>query len=70
MIQTRSIAPAGPFSYAEGDHQQYLVKNPFGYGPANGTGVSCPVGRFTDIRCQFSGNAAAFAGFTGDPSRG
>ena len=26
-------------------HQQYLVKNPYGYCP-DGTGVSCPVGLF------------------------
>jgi hypothetical protein len=27
-------------------HQQYLAdtKNPYGYGPDHGTGVSCPVG--------------------------
>jgi peptide-methionine (S)-S-oxide reductase len=29
---------------AEGYHQQYLDKNPFGYCGAGGTGVSCPVG--------------------------
>ena len=42
-----TIAPAGPFYYAEGYHQQYLVKNPYGYCPDNGTGVSCPVGLFS-----------------------
>ena len=41
---TTEIAPAGPFYYAEGYHQQYLAKNPHGYCPDNGTGVSCPVG--------------------------
>jgi peptide-methionine (S)-S-oxide reductase len=41
---TTEIAPAGPFYYAEGYHQQYLKKNPFGYCPDHGTGVSCPIG--------------------------
>ena len=41
---TTEIAPAGPFSYAEGYHQQYLAKNPNGYCGLGGTGVSCPVG--------------------------
>jgi peptide-methionine (S)-S-oxide reductase len=43
---TTDIAPAGPFYYAEGYHQQYLAKNPAGYCPDHGTGVSCPVGLF------------------------
>jgi peptide-methionine (S)-S-oxide reductase len=38
------IAPAGPFYYAEDYHQQYLEKNPRGYCPDHGTGVSCPIG--------------------------
>ena len=38
------IAPAGPFYYAEGYHQQYLAKNPDGYCPDHGTGVACPIG--------------------------
>ncbi len=41
---TTEIAPAGPFWYAEGYHQQYLHKNPGGYCGIGGTGVSCPVG--------------------------
>ncbi|MFE2956535.1 peptide-methionine (S)-S-oxide reductase MsrA [Nocardia tengchongensis] len=32
------------FFYAEGYHQQYLAKNPGGYCPDHGTGVSCPIG--------------------------
>ena len=43
MIVTE-IAPAGPFYYAEDYHQQYLDKNPRGYCPDHGTGVSCPIG--------------------------
>jgi peptide-methionine (S)-S-oxide reductase len=41
---TTEIAPAGPFYYAEGYHQQYLDKHPGGYCGLGGTGVSCPVG--------------------------
>jgi peptide-methionine (S)-S-oxide reductase len=41
---TTQIAPAGPFYYAEGYHQQYLQKVPNGYCGLGGTGVSCPVG--------------------------
>jgi peptide-methionine (S)-S-oxide reductase len=41
---TTELAPAGPFYYAEGYHQQYLAKNPNGYCGLGGTGVSCPVG--------------------------
>jgi peptide-methionine (S)-S-oxide reductase len=41
---TTEIAPAGPFYFAEDDHQQYLAKNPAGYCGLGGTGVSCPVG--------------------------
>jgi len=41
---TTEIAPAGPFYFAEGYHQQYLAKNPSGYCGVGGTGVSCPVG--------------------------
>jgi peptide-methionine (S)-S-oxide reductase len=38
------LAPAGPFYFAEGYHQQYLHKVPNGYCPSHGTGVSCPIG--------------------------
>jgi peptide-methionine (S)-S-oxide reductase len=41
---TTEIAPAGPFYYAEGYHQQYLAKNPGGYCGLGGTGVACPAG--------------------------
>jgi peptide-methionine (S)-S-oxide reductase len=41
---TTEIAQAGPFYYAEDYHQQYLLKNPWGYCGIGGTGVSCPVG--------------------------
>ena len=41
---TTEIEPAGPFYFAEGEHQQYLAKNPAGYCGLGGTGVSCPIG--------------------------
>jgi peptide-methionine (S)-S-oxide reductase len=43
---TTEIAPAGDFYFAEDYHQQYLSsnKNPNGYCPDHGTGVSCPIG--------------------------
>jgi peptide-methionine (S)-S-oxide reductase len=53
---TTEIADAPTFYYAEDYHQQYLSdsKNPYGYCPDHGTGVSCPVGLF-----QSSGDAQA-----------
>ena len=43
---TTEIEPAGEFYFAEDYHQQYLsdAKNPHGYCPDHGTGVSCPIG--------------------------
>ncbi|MEJ7697226.1 MAG: peptide-methionine (S)-S-oxide reductase MsrA [Candidatus Limnocylindrales bacterium] len=39
---TTEIADAGPFFYAEDEHQQYLDKNPGGYCPNHSTGVQLP----------------------------
>ncbi len=43
---TTEIVPATDYYFAEGYHQQYLAatKNPYGYCPDHGTGVSCPIG--------------------------
>jgi peptide-methionine (S)-S-oxide reductase len=43
---TTEITPATEYYFAEGYHQQYLAdtKNPRGYCPDHGTGVSCPIG--------------------------
>jgi peptide-methionine (S)-S-oxide reductase len=40
------VVPASEFYFAEDYHQQYLssTKNPNGYCPDHGTGVSCPIG--------------------------
>ena len=43
-ITTEVRFPAPAFYYAEGEHQQYLSKNPMGYCGLGGTGVSCPIG--------------------------
>ena len=40
---TTEVEPAGPFYYAEEDHQQYLHKVPHGYCGLEGTGVSCSI---------------------------
>jgi peptide-methionine (S)-S-oxide reductase len=39
---TTEVAPAGEYYYAEGPHQQYLAKNPFGYRCHANTGVAFP----------------------------
>ncbi|WP_435946396.1 peptide-methionine (S)-S-oxide reductase MsrA [Dryocola sp. BD586] len=39
---TTEIANAGPFYYAEDEHQQYLHKNPYGYCGIGGIGVCLP----------------------------
>jgi len=41
---TTEIRDAGEFYFAEGYHQQYLDKNPFGYCPDHSTGIACRVG--------------------------
>jgi peptide-methionine (S)-S-oxide reductase len=41
---TTEVAAASEFYFAEDYHQQYLKKNPHGYCPDHGTGVSCPIG--------------------------
>lgn len=42
-ITTQIAFPAPPFYYAEGEHQQYLSKNPGGYCGLRGSGVACPL---------------------------
>lgn len=39
---TTEIEMAGPFYYAEAEHQQYLAKNPGGYCGLGGLGLACP----------------------------
>lgn len=41
---TTDVEPAGPFYFAEENHQQYLDKVPNGYCGLAGTGVACQVG--------------------------
>lgn len=40
---TTEITPWQTFFYAEGEHQQYLHKNPGGYCGLKGTGVACTI---------------------------
>ncbi len=39
---TTEIKPAARYYYAENDHQQYLLKNPYGYRCHSATGVKVP----------------------------
>ncbi|MFT6818102.1 MAG: peptide-methionine (S)-S-oxide reductase [Myxococcota bacterium] len=41
---TTEIGKAGPYYFAEAEHQQYLHKNPGGYCNHGFNGVSCPIG--------------------------
>ncbi|GAA4906328.1 peptide-methionine (S)-S-oxide reductase [Stackebrandtia albiflava] len=41
---TTQIVDAGPFHYAEDEHQQYLHHNPGGYCNHGPNGLTCPVG--------------------------
>jgi peptide-methionine (S)-S-oxide reductase len=47
---TTEIHEAPEFYYAEGSHQQYLSKNPWGYCGHGGTGVACPAGLAASAR--------------------
>jgi len=40
---TTEVTAAGPFFYAEPEHQQYLARNPGGYCNHGFNGVSCPL---------------------------
>ena len=40
---TTEIASASEFYFAEGDHQQYLAKNPYGYCNLKGIGIACVI---------------------------
>jgi len=46
---TTEIAEAGPFYFAEDNHQQYLAKNPSGYCPVHSTGVTLPVEQMEQV---------------------
>ncbi len=46
---TTEIVPAGPFYYAEEEHQQYLHKVPNGYCGLAGTGVSCSIPTSSEV---------------------
>ncbi len=39
---TTAIAPAGPFYFAEAEHQQYAFRSPGAVRPATGTGIGMP----------------------------
>ena len=48
---TTEIANAGPFYYAEDDHQQYLFKNPHGYCGIGGIGNWRDAAEFVALGC-------------------
>ncbi len=52
--EIRAMSEAGPFYYAEPEHQQYLAKNPNGYCNHGPNGFTCPVGLLssTDLPAQ------------------
>jgi peptide-methionine (S)-S-oxide reductase len=54
---TTEIAIGEQFYYAEDYHQQYLAKNPGGYCPDHGTGVSCPIGVGIPVSAGSSSNS-------------
>jgi peptide-methionine (S)-S-oxide reductase len=54
---TTEIAIGDRFYYAEDYHQQYLAKNPGGYCPDHGTGVSCPIGVGIPVSTGSSSNS-------------
>jgi peptide-methionine (S)-S-oxide reductase len=57
MITTEISGPPAPvFYFAEEYHQGYLAKNPAGYCPDHGTGVSCPIGIGVSAASQPSGH--------------
>ncbi len=66
-VITTEIAPAGPFYYAEEDHQQYLAKNPQGYCGHGGTGVACPIGAFAAREGRGDAEGAADGAGSGGP---
>jgi peptide-methionine (S)-S-oxide reductase len=49
------LEPAGPFYYAEDQHQQYLHKVPYGYCGLQGTGVSCSIPEASSAATEASG---------------
>ncbi len=67
---TTELAPAGPFYYAEGYHQQYLAASLDGYCGLGGTGVACPVGLASGVAGAATGPWGAVTGASADVSSG